>query len=108
VRLARENPDWGNAKIAGELSKVGYLVSDETVATILKRHGIPTAAERVPQPRWRQLMSYYQDQILACDFFTVETLFLQTVYVLCFIELGSRRVYIAKAQSVNQGGEAIR
>jgi len=40
-------------------------------------------------------MSHYKDQILACDFFTVETLWLQTIYVLFFIELGSRRVYIA-------------
>lgn len=43
VRLARENPDWGNAGIEGELTKLGYSLSDETVATILKRHGIPPA-----------------------------------------------------------------
>jgi hypothetical protein len=33
--------------------------------------------------------------MLACDFFTVETLRLQTLYVLFFIELGSRRVHLA-------------
>ncbi len=33
--------------------------------------------------------------MLACDFFTVETLYLQTLYVLFFIELGSRRVHLA-------------
>jgi hypothetical protein len=44
---------------------------------------------------WRQLMNHYQDQILACDFFTVETIWLQTIYVLFFIELGSRRVHFA-------------
>jgi len=32
--------------------------------------------------------------LLACDFFTVETLWLQTLYVLFFIELGTRRVYL--------------
>jgi hypothetical protein len=31
---------------------------------------------------WHQLMTHYRDQILACDFFTVETLCMQTVYVL--------------------------
>lgn len=40
-------------------------------------------------------MRYYKAQIQACDFFTIETLFLQTVYVLFFIELQTRRVYIA-------------
>ena len=40
-------------------------------------------------------MTHYKDQVLACDFFTVETLFLQTVYVLFFIEVGSRRVHFA-------------
>ena len=40
-------------------------------------------------------MRHYKDQILACDFFTVETIFLKTIYVLFFIELGSRRVHFA-------------
>ena len=33
--------------------------------------------------------------MLACDFFTVETLFLKTVYTLFCIEIGSRRVHLA-------------
>lgn len=40
VRLAREN-GWGNERIEGELLKLGYEISDETVANILRRHGIP-------------------------------------------------------------------
>jgi putative transposase len=41
-------------------------------------------------------MTHYKDQLLlACDFFTVETLFLHTLYVLVFIEIGSRRVHFA-------------
>src|SRR5262249_50271041 len=49
---------------------------------------------------WRHLMTHYRDQILACDFFTVETLFLQTLYVFFFIELGSRRVHFAGCTSL--------
>ena len=40
-------------------------------------------------------MTHYKDQILACDFFTVETVWLKTIYVLFFIELGTRRVHFA-------------
>src|SRR5258708_37571628 len=100
VRLARENRDWGNLKIAGELAKLDIELSDETVADILRRHGIPHAPERGGSPSWRQLMTHYKDQILACDFFTVETLFLQTLYVFFFIELGSRRVHSPPAPSI--------
>jgi len=40
-------------------------------------------------------LGHYKDQILACDFFTVETIWLKTIYVLFFIELGTRRVHLA-------------
>lgn len=40
-------------------------------------------------------MAHYKEQILACDLFTIETVFLQTFYVLFFIELSSRRVHFA-------------
>ena len=33
--------------------------------------------------------------MLACDFFTVETAWLRTIYVLFFLELGTRRVHLA-------------
>jgi len=95
VRFVRENADWGYGKLEGELRKLGYTLSEQTVANILKRHGITPAPQRSPSPSWRQLMHHYKAQILACDFFTVETLFLQTIYVLFFIELQTRRVYVA-------------
>ncbi len=94
LRFAREN-GWGYERIEGELLKLGYTISHETVGNILNRHGIPPAPERAPSPSWRHLMTHYKDQLLACDFFTVETLFLQTLYVLMFIEIGTRRVHFA-------------
>jgi putative transposase len=94
VRLAREN-GWGNERIEGELKKLGYTISHETVGNILRRHTIPPAPERQPSPSWRHLMTHYKEQLLACDFFNVETLFLQTIYVLVFIAIDSRRVHFA-------------
>ena len=93
--LARENPRWGYGKIQGELVKLSFKVSQSTVRNILDRHGIQPATVRNGSIGWRQLMTHYKDQILACDFFTIETIRLQTIYVLFFIELGTRRIHFA-------------
>ena len=95
IRLARENPRWGCGKIEGELIKLGFQVSRTTVQNVLKRHNIEPAPVRNGSIGWRHLMNHYKEQILACDFLTVETIRLQTIYVLFFIELDSRRVHLA-------------
>lgn len=95
LRLARENSRFGYGKIVGELLKLGFQVSLTTVRNVLDRYGIQPAPVRNGSIGWRHLMTHYKEQILACDFFTVETIFLQTYYVLFFIELGSRQVHFA-------------
>lgn len=95
LRFAQENPRWGYGKIEGELLKLDYKASQTTIRNVLDRHGILPAGVRSGSIGWRHLMSHYKDQILACDFFTLETIRLQTLYVLFFIELGSRRVHFA-------------
>ncbi len=95
VRLAKENPRWGYGKIEGELLKLGFQVSVTTIRNILERHNIVPAPVRGGSISWRHLMTHYKTQILACDFFTIETLWLQTLYVLFFIDLGTRRVYLS-------------
>lgn len=96
VRLARENPRWGYGKIQGELLKLGYTAGRSTVRDVLKRNHIPPTNRRVMRGNnWRTFLSHYADQMLACDFFTVETIRLHTLYVLVFIELGTRRVHLA-------------
>ena len=94
IRMARENPRWGHKRIHGELGKLGVDLDPTTVANIMKRHGIPPAPQR-GHSTWRTFLKHYRDQILACDFFTIETIWLKTVYVLFFIELGSRRVFFS-------------
>ena len=95
IRLAQENPRWGYGKIQGELVKLNFKVSQSTVRNILDRHDIQPAPVRNGSIGWRYLMTHYKDQILACDFFTIETIRLQTIYVLFFIELGTRRIHFA-------------
>ena len=94
LQLARENR-WGDDRITGELKKLGYRISHETVRKILRQHSILAASSRKTSSTWRTFVNHYRATLLACDFFTVETIRLQTLYVFFFIEIGSRRVYIA-------------
>jgi len=83
-------------RISGELLKLGHVVDSITVRNVLKRYRIPPAPQRARNGvTWQHFLSHYRHQLLACDFFTVETLRLKTIYVLFFIELGTRRVHVA-------------
>jgi putative transposase len=98
VRLARENRAWGYGKLQGELLKVGHRASRATITRVLRRQGLPPAPRR-GRTTWRAFLAQHRNQLLACDFFTVDTLSLQRLYVLFFIELGSRRLYLAGCTS---------
>src|SRR5712691_10698976 len=94
LRLAPENPRWGYPRIAGELLKLGMRVSPSTVRRLLLGAGLGPAPRRAG-PSWRDFLRQQAASMLACDFFTVETISLRRFYVLFFIELGSRRVQLA-------------
>jgi hypothetical protein len=95
LRLARENPRWGYQRIVGELKGLGVTVSPTTVRTVLVEAGVPPAPDRSGMS-WRAFLRQQAATTLACDFLTVETAFLQRVYVLFLISLATRRIeYIA-------------
>ena len=95
LRLARENSHWGYVRIVGELRKLGITVSATLVRNVLARAGIPPAPERAASS-WRSFLRQHGDTILACDFFTVDTVWLRRLYVLFFVSIGTRRVeYVA-------------
>jgi putative transposase len=94
LRFAAENPSWGYKRIHGELTGLGIGISRSSVWNILHRHGIEPAARRA-SVSWREFLHQQAAAILECDFFTVETLWLRRFYVLFFIELSRRRVYLA-------------
>ena len=94
LKLAEENPRWGYRRIQGEMVKLGLRISHMQVARILRSQGIPTAPRR-SQTTWREFVRQQAAQMLACDFFTVETAWLQRLHVLFFIEIASREVHLA-------------
>ena len=94
LRLARENPGWGYQRIAGELLKLGFSLSPSTVRRLIASAGLEPAPRRAAVS-WPAFLRRQAASLLACDFFTVETVTLRRLYVLFFIELGSRRVHLA-------------
>jgi putative transposase len=101
LRLARENPSWGYLRIVGELRKLGVAVSATSVRNILAGAGLPPAPRRDSQS-WRCFLRAHGESILACDFFTVDTVWLKRLYVLVFLSIGSRRIeYFACTSNPN-------
>ncbi len=98
LRLARENPRWGHRRIVGELKKLGLSTSETSVRNLLRRRGVPPAPRR-SRLTWRAFLRQQAASLVACDFFTVETVSLRRIYVLFFIELQSRRVHLGGSTS---------
>jgi putative transposase len=86
LRLAGENPRWGYQRIVGELKGLGLRVSATTVRTWLREAGVGPVGTRRGMT-WREFIRTHRQSVLAVDFFTVETIWLQRLYVLFFISL---------------------
>ena len=89
VRLATENPRWGYQGIRGELLCLGFRVSASSIARVLRASGLQPAP-RHTSTTWRSFLRRQASDILACDFLTVDTVFLQRLYVVFFIQLHTR------------------
>jgi len=102
IRLARENTAWGYRRIVGELHGLGFSVSVSSVRAILIRHRLPPAPER-DRLSWRLFLRQQAATMLACDFLTVETVWLTRIYVLFFVSLERRRIEFVASTSNPDG-----
>jgi putative transposase len=57
--------------------------------------------------QWRQFLTAQAHAIIACDFLIVETVLLQRLYVLVFIEHGTRRLHVAGVTAHPTGAWAV-
>jgi putative transposase len=85
-------------RIQGKLRKLGIRVGASTIRRILRRAGLGPAP-RQTGPTWAEFLRAQGRGVLACDVFTIETVFLKTLYVVFFIELSTRRVHLAGTTS---------
>src|SRR6266516_3292318 len=81
IRLATENPRWGYQRLKGELLRLGVRVSATAIRSTLRRHGLGPAPRRTTTT-WRRFLRQQAAGIVACDFFTVDTVWLRRLYVL--------------------------
>ena len=84
-RMVAENPTWGAPRIHGELTILGFDVSERTVLRWMRK------APRNPQPakRWATFLSNHREAIAAMDFFTEPTLTFGVLY--CFFVISHDR-----------------
>ena len=87
-RLAAENADWGAPRIHGELLKLGFDVSERSVARYLRR--VPRRGD--PATCWSAFLANHREAIVACDFFTVPTLTFQLLSCFFVIEHHRRKI----------------
>jgi hypothetical protein len=76
VRLARENPRWGDQRLQGDLLRLGVPVSASAIRSTLRRHRLDPAPRRTVTT-WRAFLRRQAAGIVACDCFTVDTTWLR-------------------------------
>src|SRR2546427_10198238 len=70
VRMALENPTWGQARVAAELSvKLGIYVSPRTVRAYWPPKSGPREPHRTFSQYWKTFVRNHAQSIVACDFF---------------------------------------
>jgi putative transposase len=84
LRLARENPAWGYQRIAGEIGGLGSSVSATAVRELIRAAGVGPAGKRAALT-WRMFVRAQAASMVACDFFSVDTVRSNRLYVLFFI-----------------------
>jgi transposase InsO family protein len=84
--MSETNALWGAPRIHGELLKLGFDVSQATVAKYMVRRSTP------PSQRWRTFLTNHVEQLAAADFFVVPTAMCQLLFVLLILAHERRRV----------------
>lgn len=92
-RMARENPLWGEERIANELLlKLGLRVSPRTVRKYLLTSRDHTPKKGPSSQHWKTFVRNHAQAMVACDFCVVVTATFHLLYVFVVIEHATRRI----------------
>jgi len=85
-QMSRENPGWGAPRIHGELLKLGINIGETSVSKYLVRSRKP------PSQTWRTFLHNHIQSLVSVDFFTVQTIRFQILYVFLVLTHERRRI----------------
>jgi putative transposase len=85
-RMSLANPCWGAPRIHGELLKLGFELSQATVAKYLVRHRKP------PSQNWRTFLKNHTQNLVSADFFVVPTITFRLLFVFVILSHDRRRL----------------
>src|SRR5262245_35185304 len=94
VRIATET-GWGYTRVLGELRKLDYRLSRQTVKNILVEHGIDPGPKR-GKGTWDEFIRIHAATMWATDFCSKWVWTLRgpiDLYLLVFLQIGSRRAW---------------
>jgi putative transposase len=92
-RMVRENPTWGEERIANELLlKLGLRVSPRTVRKYMPQRGDHGRGKRATSQHWQTFVRNHAQAIVACDFCVVVTATFRLLYVFVVMEHATRRI----------------
>jgi putative transposase len=92
-RMARDNPTWGEERIANELLlKLGLRVSPRTIRKYLPKRPDYGWHRCVPSQCWLTFVRNHAQAIVACDFCVVVTATFHLLYVFVVMEHATRRI----------------
>src|SRR5882672_7350669 len=93
VRMVRENPTWGEERVAAELLvTLRILVSPRTVRSYWPSRPPPRGARRTSSQHWRTFIHNHAESLVACDFLVAVTARFRVLRVLVVMEVGSRQI----------------
>ena len=98
VRVATET-GWGYSRVRGELRKLGYRLSRQTVKNILVEQGIDPGPKR-GKGTWDEFLKIHWQTLWQCDFFSKRVWTWRgpiDLYLLVFLHVGSRKAWVSSA-----------
>jgi hypothetical protein len=91
--MARENPTWGEERIANELLlKLGLRVSPRAVRKYMPKRADYGRGKHAMSQRWSTFVRNHAQAIVACDFCVVVTATFRLLYVFALMEHATRRI----------------